>query len=88
MNRIIIKRIRGPAVNRIAIKQINIIQYNEEPNNYITVVLSSNIRGRSRRVAKFISESHSFHIKSKAIKMLSCTNFATLLDPPLHIMYR
>ena len=34
-------------------------------------------------VAKFLSESNTFHIKSKAIKMLSCKNFATLLDPPL-----
>ena len=34
-------------------------------------------RGGSRRVAKFLSESHTFHIKSKAIKMLSYKNFAT-----------
>ena len=40
-------------------------------------------RGGSRRVAKFLSESNTFHIKSKAIKMLSCRNFATLLDLPL-----
>ena len=33
-------------------------------------------------VAKFLSESDTFHIKSKIIKMLSCKNFATLLDPP------
>ena len=30
-----------------------------------------------------LSESNTFHIKSKAIKMLSCKSFATLLDPPL-----
>ena len=40
-------------------------------------------RGGSRRVAKFLSESNTSHIKSKAIKMLSCKNFATHLDPPL-----
>ena len=35
-------------------------------------------RGGSRRVAKSLSESNTFHIKSKAIKMFSCRNFATL----------
>ena len=40
-------------------------------------------RGGSRRVVKFLSESNTFHIKSNAIKMLSCKNFATLLDPSL-----
>ena len=34
-------------------------------------------------VAKFLAESNTLHIKSKAIKMLSCKNFATLLNPPL-----
>ena len=32
---------------------------------------------------KFLSKSITFHIKSKATKMLSCKNFATLIDPPL-----
>ena len=40
-------------------------------------------RGRFRGLSKFLSESNTFHIKSKAMKMLSCKNFATLLDPPL-----
>ena len=40
-------------------------------------------RGRSRRVAKFLSESNSFHIKWKAIKMLSCKNFVKFFDPSL-----
>ena len=31
-------------------------------------------RGGSRKVAKFRSESNTFHIKSKAIKMVSCKN--------------
>ena len=35
------------------------------------------------KVAKYLSESNTFHIKSKAIKMHACKNFATLLDPPL-----
>ena len=39
--------------------------------------------GVSRRVAIFLPESKTFHIKSKEIKMLSCENFASLLDPPL-----
>ena len=41
------------------------------------------VRGGSRGVAKFLSESNSFHIKSKAVKMLSCKDSSTLLDPPL-----
>ena len=41
------------------------------------------IRGGSRRVRKFLSESNSFHIKSQAIKMLSFKYFAIILDPPL-----
>ena len=36
------------------------------------------IRGGSRRVAKFLSESKIFNKKSKWIKMLFCKNFATL----------
>ena len=36
-------------------------------------------RGGSRRVAKILSESNTFHIKARAIKMLSCKNFATLI---------
>ena len=32
-------------------------------------------------------ESNIFHIKSIAIKMLSCKNFAILLDPSLEWMY-
>ena len=43
------------------------------------------VRGRSRRVAKFLLESNTFHIKSKAIKMLSCKNFTTLLVSPLYL---
>ena len=42
-------------------------------------------RGGSRRVAKLLWESNTFHIKSKSIKMLSCKDFATLLDPLLHL---
>ena len=30
-----------------------------------------------------LTESNTLHIKSKAIKMLSCKNFATLLNSPL-----
>ena len=37
----------------------------------------------SKRVAKILSESNTFHINSKAIQMLSCKYFATFLDPPL-----
>ena len=48
----------------------------------------TNFRGGSRRVAKFLSESNTFHIKAKAIKILSCKNFATLLDPPLNFTRR
>ena len=40
----------------------------------------THLRGGSREVAKFLSESNTFYIKSKTIKMLSCKNFATLLD--------
>ena len=40
-------------------------------------------RGRSKRVAKFLSKSYTFHIKPKAIKMLYRKIFATLLEPPL-----
>ena len=32
-------------------------------------------------------ERNTFHIRSKAIKMLSCKNFSTLLDPPLMVLY-
>ena len=42
---------------------------------------------KSRRVEKFVSESNTFHIKSKAITVLSCKNFATLHDPPLWYYY-
>ena len=41
---------------------------------------------RIQKVAKFILESHTFHTKSKAIKILTCKNFATLLDPPLQTL--
>ena len=34
----------------------------------------------------FLSKSNTFHIKSKAIKMLSCKHFAPLLDS-LHVPY-
>ena len=47
--------------------------------------MSLQVRGGSRGVAKFLSESNTFHIKSKAIKMLSCKSIATLLDPPLQV---
>ena len=40
-------------------------------------------RGESRRVAKFIPESNTFHIKSKAIKILSCKNLASPQDSAL-----
>ena len=40
-------------------------------------------RGESRRLAKFLLESNTFHIKSKALEMLSCKSFATLLFPSL-----
>ena len=43
-------------------------------------------RGESRMVAKFLSESYTFHIKSKTSKMLSCKFFSTPLDPPLHLL--
>ena len=35
------------------------------------------VRGGSRGLVKFVSESNTFNIKSKAIKMLSCKKFAT-----------
>ena len=46
------------------------------------------IRGGSRRVAKFLSKSNTFHKKSKAIKMLTSNNFATLLGMPLAIIFK
>ena len=39
-------------------------------------------RGGSRRAKKILSKSNTFHGKAKAIKMLSCKKFATLLDTP------
>ena len=39
-------------------------------------------RGGSRRIARFLWESNTFHMKTKAFKMLSRKN---LLDPPLHL---
>ena len=44
------------------------------------------LRGGSWGAVKFISESNNFHIKSKVIKILSCKQFAALLDPPLLLM--
>ena len=37
---------------------------------------------RSKKVAKFKSESNTFYLKAKVIKMLYCKSFATLLKPP------
>ena len=50
---------------------------------YILHVKHLKAEGGSRKVAKFISESQTFYKNSKATKMLSFKNFATLLDPPL-----
>ena len=44
------------------------------------------IGSESGKIAKFLSESNTFHIKSKAIKMLSCKKFATLLGSPMRIL--
>ena len=58
-------------------------------NNITIIRLSTFCRSGSRRVAKFLSESNTFHIKSKSINMLSRKNVTTLLDPPLfcHIFF-
>ena len=52
----------------------------------VYINFQDNFRGGYRRVATFLSESNTFHIKSKAIKMLSCKRFATLPDPPLNFV--
>ena len=44
-------------------------------------------RGGSRSIAKFLSDSNTFHIRSKAIKMLSSKNFFTLLSMLLNNNY-
>ena len=43
-----------------------------------------NIRYDRGDLEEFLLESNTFHIKSKPIKILSCKDFATLLDPPLY----
>ena len=50
------------------------------------VLLSGGPSGGSGRGAKFLLESNTFHIRSKTIKMLSCRNFAPLLDPLLDMV--
>ena len=51
-------------------------------------MLFSKTLSLQRRIKKgnkiFLSESNTFRIKSKAIKVLSCKSFYTLLYPPLH----
>ena len=43
----------------------------------------SNVEVEKSKVrVQFLSESNTFHIKLKAIKMLSCKNLATLANPP------
>ena len=76
---------------RNSLKQNFVSKHNEQKSKRVTFIttLTFKNKGRSWRVAKFLSESYStFHIKSKAIKMLSCKNFATLLDPPLKESFR
>ena len=52
---------------------------------YFLFTYNLQYRGGSTRSYKatFLSESKNFQIRSKAIKMLSCRNFASLLDPLL-----
>ena len=49
---------------------------------YFLVSYIINDRGRLRKVAKFLQENNTFHIKSKVIKIL-CKGFAAILDPLL-----
>ena len=65
------------------LKTLNGQLYNKKDSCLLNGLISIGYRGRSIRVATLISESNTFHIKSKAIKVLKAKNFATLLDPPL-----
>ena len=50
--------------------------------------LISNFHWHQRRIqkgTKFLPESDTFQIRSKAIKILFCKNFATLLDPRMQL---
>ena len=54
--------------------------YTTSPKGWLTFLQKDNILQRRiyRKVAKFRSESNTFHINSKAIKMHYCKNFAIL----------
>ena len=62
---------------------ISLLNYILENTHILNDLNFLSVTGRSRRVAKFLSESYTFHIKSKAFKMFSCKNFATFRVPPL-----
>ena len=65
------------------------IRYIQLSLTYYTLESSRECNGQrriSRRVAKFLLEINTFHIKSKAIKILPCKNSATLLDLPLIVI--
>ena len=61
-------------------KITRINHYQWKPEHYKFSVTYILVRGEFRRIAKFLLESNTFHIKSKAIKMLSYKKFATFLD--------
>ena len=73
-----------PIIKNVKNKSKKQIQVDDESQPYLSSPRDRTWdRGGSRRVAKFLSGSNTFHSKSKAIKMLSCKNLSTLLDPPL-----
>ena len=51
-------------------------------------VIQSNLSDRSRRVAKFLSESNTFHVKPKAIKIICFEDFAIQIWYKATIVFR
>ena len=79
----ILKDLFADRTLQLSCELLSIVRTKPTPPQPYNASIYIDSRGGSRRVAKFLSKSNIFHIKSKVIRMLSCKNFATLLHLPL-----